>query len=77
MELVLQGIPGVCVYIDDILVTGRDDQEHLEHLEEVLRRLKEAGMRLKSEKCEYLQLSVHYLGHTISREGLCTLDEKV
>jgi hypothetical protein len=44
----------VCVYIDDILVTDRDDQEHLEHLEEVLRRLKEAGLRLNSEECEYL-----------------------
>ena len=67
----------MCVYIDDILITGRDDQEHLEHLEEVLRRLKEAGMWLKSEKCEYLRLSVDYLGHTISREGLRTSDEKV
>ena len=77
MELVLQGIQGVCVYIDDIHVTGQDDQEHLEHLEEVLRRLKEAGMRLKSEKCEYLRLSVDYLGHTISSEGLRTSDAKV
>jgi beta-lactamase superfamily II metal-dependent hydrolase len=77
MESVLQGIPGVCVYINDILVTGRDDQDHLEHLEEVLRRLKEAGMRLKSEKCEYLRESVEYLGHTIDREGLRTSDAKV
>ena len=77
MESVLQGIPGVCVYIDDILITGRDEQEHLAHLEEVLRRLKEAGMRLKSEKCEYLLPSVDYLGHTISKEGLRTSDVKV
>ena len=77
MESVLQGIPGVCVYIDDILVTGRDEQEHLDHLEEVLRRLKEAGIRLKREKCEYLLQSVEYLGHTISKEGLRTSDAKV
>ena len=36
METLLQGIPGVCVYIDDILVTGKTTQEHLEHLAEVL-----------------------------------------
>ena len=51
MESVLQGIPGVCTYTDDMLVTGQDEQEHLDHLEEVLRRLREAGMRLKKEKC--------------------------
>ena len=77
METLLQGIPGVCVYIDDILITGRTDQEHLEHLAEMLRRLKEAGMRLKKGKCAYLLPSVEYLGHTISAEGLRTADSKV
>ena len=77
MESVLQGIPGVCTYIDDILVTGQDEQEHLDHLDEVLRRLKEAGMRLKKEKCRFLLPSVDYLGHTISAEGLRTSDTKV
>ena len=67
----------MCVYIDDILITGRNEQEHLDHLEEVLRRLKEAGIRLKKEKCEYLLRSVDYLGHTISKEGLHTSDVKV
>ena len=77
MESVLQGIDGVCVYIDDILVTGRTEEEHLDHLQEVLSRLKEAGMRLKREKCEYLLPAVEYLGHTISKDGLCTSDAKV
>jgi predicted amidophosphoribosyltransferase len=47
METLLQGVPGVCIYIDDILITGQTDQEHLGYLAEVLRRLQEAGMRLK------------------------------
>ena len=75
MESVLQGIPGVCTYIDDILVTGQDEQQHLDHLEEVLRRLREAGMRLK--KCLDLLLSVDYLGHMINAKGLRTSDTKV
>ena len=41
---VLQGIPGVMAYLDDILVTGMNDQEHLTALEEVLRRLESAGL---------------------------------
>ena len=61
----------------DILVTGSDEQQHLNNLEQVLRRLKEAGMRLKREKCECLLQSVDYLGHTISKEGLRTSDAKV
>ena len=77
METLLQGILGVCVHIDDILVTGKTTGEHLEHLAEVLRRLKEAGMRLKREKCAYLLPSVEYLGHIITNEGLRTAESKV
>ena len=39
IESILSGIPGVVVYIDDVLVTGKSEQEHLSVLEEVLRRI--------------------------------------
>ena len=64
----------MCVYLDDILVMGQTTEEHLAHLAEVLRRLKEAGMRLKKEKCTYLLDS---LGHVITKDGLRTADSKV
>ena len=48
MDNLLQGIPQVCVYLDDILVTGKSTEEHLKNFDEVLSRLKNAGMRLKS-----------------------------
>ena len=44
MESLLQGIPHVAVYIDDILITGASESEHLQSLEEVLRRLERAGL---------------------------------
>ena len=47
MENLLQGITKVCVYIDDILITGSTEAEHLEKLAEVLERLTKTGMRLK------------------------------
>ena len=77
METLLQEIDGVCVYIDDILDTVSTDEEHLEHLAEVLKRLKEAGLKLKKDKCAYLLPSVDYLGHTINAEGLQTSESKV
>ena len=47
MEGILQGIPGVVVYLDDILVTGKTEAEHLASLKEVLVQLGKAGLRLK------------------------------
>ena len=47
MESLLQGLPGVCTYLDDILVTGTSDEEHLRNLSAVLQRLKTSKMKLK------------------------------
>ena len=77
MENLFQGIQGVCVYIDDILITGSTDKEYLHNLALVLARLESAGMRLKREKCALLLPSVSYLGHFISAEGLKTEGAKV
>lgn len=54
MEGILQGLPQVCVYMDDILVTGATEAEHLKNLEAVLTRVEEAGFKLKKEKCAFL-----------------------
>ena len=76
MESLLQGMDQVVVYIDDILIAGRTQAEHLKKLDEVMQRLREAGMHLKKEKCRFLQPSVEYLGHRISKEGLQPTEEK-
>ena len=75
MENLLQGIKGVVVYLDDILVTGRSEEDHLRALEEVLRRLERAGLRVKQSKCMFLRPSVTYLGHKFDAEGLHPLDD--
>ena len=51
MDSILQGIAGVICYIDDILVTGKDDAQHLQALEQVLSRLQEAGLTIQKNKC--------------------------
>ena len=58
MESLLSDIPFVAVYIDDILVTGPTDEQHLSTLEEVLKRLQEAGLLLKEKKCIFMAESV-------------------
>ena len=77
MESLLQGIPKVIVYIDDILITGGTDKEHQEIQEKVLPKLKEAGIHLKRDKCFFLQESVVYLGYKIDKNGIHPLTEKV
>ena len=77
MDTILQGATGVICYLDDILVTGKDESEHFRNLEEVLQRLRYHGVRLKKEKCQFLQKSVEYLGHRIDQTGVHTSAEKV
>ena len=60
MDIMLQGIPHVCCYIDDILVTGVNKHEHLQNLEEVLCRQMQNNLRIKKSKCEFFKGSVEY-----------------
>ena len=76
MDTVLQGIPGVIVYIDDILVSSKDNESHLRSLEEVFVRLEKHGFRLKQEKCAFLLSAVEFLGHHISKDGIRVLPDK-
>ena len=54
MEKILNGVPYTVVRIDDILVSGKNDEEHLENLGRVLQTLENAGLKLKREKCQFL-----------------------
>ena len=77
MESLPKGIAGVVVYIDDILVTGLSDEEHLKSLEETLKRLEDANLRLKLKNCYFIQTSVTYLGHRIDEQGVHPVPDKV
>ena len=61
MESLLQGISHVTVYIDDILITGETESDHLKSLEEVLKCLVKAGLRVKRHKCKFMAPSVAYV----------------
>lgn len=77
IETILQRIPGVIVYQDDILVTGNTDKEHLQSLTTVLERLEHYGLRVKLSKCSFFAQSITYLGHKIDKDGVSTVQNKV
>ena len=77
MDSVLQGIPYVGCYIDDIILKGVNDKDHLNTLSTVFQKLEGHGFRLKLAKCAFLQKSVDFLGHQIDAEGIHPLDSKV
>ena len=77
MDNLLQGMTHVVAYFDDILISGRSEQEHLDNLEPVFKKCLEAGMRLKSEICQFMLPEVDYLGHRITKEGIKPTDKKV
>ena len=77
MEELLGGIPGVVVYLDNILITGRTKAEHLAMLDKVLQKLRDAGLRIGKDKCVFMVPSVVYLGHQIDAHGLHLVVDKV
>ena len=66
----VDGIPGVEVYIDDILVHAPTQELHDLRLEEVLRRCQSAGLTLNKEKSVFSQSNVVFLGHELSENGI-------
>ncbi|XP_057329925.1 uncharacterized protein LOC130670528 [Microplitis mediator] len=72
MNIVLSGLQGieVFVYLDDIVIYASSLEEHSLKLERVMKRLKDANLKLQPDKCEFLRREVIYLGHIISAEGV-------
>ena len=56
--------------MDDVLVFGKDTQEHDTRLEKVLQQIQGAGATLNHEKCQFRQSSLKFLGHLIDQTGI-------
>ena len=73
----VKGIPYVAAYMDDILLTGETQEQHLANLTAVLERLKTAGVRLKKPKCVFMAKEVEYLGHKVNEAGIHPTADKI
>ena len=58
------------IYLDDVIVFGHMEEEHLKCLRVVLERFREFNLKLKPSKCNLFQLEIIYLAHHISKEGV-------
>ena len=70
METLLRGLPGVQVYLDDVVICGRTRAEHDSRLQAVLERLQRHEVTLNRDKCLFGVESVEFLGFVISKEGI-------
>lgn len=77
MQSLLRDIPMSRPYLDDIIVSGRSPEEHIQNLNQVLKRGEENGLKLQKQKCEFNKSSVVYLGHVLDAQGLRPLPPKL
>ncbi len=79
MDRILQGLIGkICfIYINDIVIFSRTQQEHERHVRMVLDRINETAMTLKLSKCQFGQTTVNLLGYTLTGEGVAPQGDKV
>ena len=77
INMVLTDINFAMGYLDDIIIYSKTEEEHLEHLRIIFDRLRQAGLKLKLQKCDFFKKHIQYLGHLISDEGIQPLPEKL
>ena len=67
MEIALSGLQwsSCLIYLDDVIVFGRNTEEHLVRLGQVLQRIRQAGLKLKPSKCHLCQTEVAFLGRSL------------
>ncbi|XP_064468421.1 uncharacterized protein K02A2.6-like [Ornithodoros turicata] len=70
MLRILEGLEGTSCHMDDILIYGKDQAEHDQRLEAVLKTLAKAGVTLNPQKCQFRKTRIEFLGHILDAEGI-------
>ncbi|CAF1442348.1 unnamed protein product, partial [Didymodactylos carnosus] len=72
MDLVLRGLKSSCcmVYLHDVIIYSPTFEQHLIDIDNVLNRIKESGLTLKTSKCFFCRRELQYQGHIVSADGI-------
>ena len=70
MDQTLKGVGGVGYILDDILVTGKDNEDHMRNLKSTLQQLDDFGIKLKESKCSFMQDEVEYFAFKVNKDGI-------
>ncbi|XP_065204153.1 uncharacterized protein K02A2.6-like [Planococcus citri] len=70
-------LKNTCDVIDDLIMTGKDDEEHLQTIVEVLEICLQCNIRLNLKKCKFLQSQVKFLGYLVDKNGVHKTAEKI
>ncbi|WKY12958.1 hypothetical protein Q1695_004069 [Nippostrongylus brasiliensis] len=77
IDSMIAGLPGVAAYLDDIIVTGRNADEHRRNLEGLFQRISNYGFRVRIDKCHFMMTEIRYLGNIIDKDGRRPDPEKI
>ena len=78
MDLTLAGITNTFAFIDDILiVTHGTEEEHITKVKEVLKRLDDANINLRLDKCTFAAKNIEWVGYNLSQQGVAPINRKV
>ena len=70
VNIVLDGIPRIFVYMDDVIIASRNEKEHIEDLQRVLQRLQQFNLLINKDKCVLAKERIEFLGHEICQFGV-------
>lgn len=77
MNSMIQNVPNAMVYIDDIIIYSNTINEHLNHLENVFKKLKDHALSIQLDKTEFFKNEIPFLGYIVTPEGLKTNPSKI
>ncbi|UYV77242.1 hypothetical protein LAZ67_15000213 [Cordylochernes scorpioides] len=77
MDEVTKGLDFVFVYIDDVLIASKNENDHIQHLHTIFKRLSDHGLTVNISKSVFGKPSLEFPGHIIDNKGIKPLPEKI
>lgn len=78
ISMILHDYKSFCLgYFDDIIIFSKNNNEHYQHISDVLDKLGQAGLKLNKEKCKFFTKKVEFLGFTIEPNKISVAESKI